>query len=192
METQMRTRAIGSMLAAVVALAASATVFAQGGRAGGAASAVPSGPAPAKDLTGVWMMNNPPGKNGPCTNYTYPDPMKNPPSLTAWGEQECKKAKDSNGGNFALDPTNDPVLTKCYPPGVPRIYFHPYPFEVMQTPKQVLLVYEYDHWMRRVNTDGRKLPADPDLLWMGTSVGRWENDTTFTVESNGFNEKTWL
>jgi len=33
---------------------------------------------------------------------------------------------------------------------VPRVYFHPYPFEVVQTPKQTLLIYEYDHWMRRV------------------------------------------
>jgi hypothetical protein len=32
------------------------------------------------------MMRNPPGKNGPWTNYTYTDPMKNPPSMTAWGE----------------------------------------------------------------------------------------------------------
>src|SRR5207253_6492487 len=51
-----------------------------GARGGAAAPAAPSAPAPAKDLTGVWMMRNPPGKNGPWTNYTYTDPMKNPPS----------------------------------------------------------------------------------------------------------------
>ena len=200
----MGTRVIGSMLAAAVTLAASATLLAQaapggqgargGGARGGAAAApsAPSAPAPAKDLTGVWMMRNPPGKNGPWTNYTYTDPKTNPPSLTAWGEQEFKKAKDSNGGNFTLDQTNDPVLTKCYPPGVPRIYFHPYPFEVVQTPKEMLLIYEYDHWMRRVKTDGRPLPTDPDPLWMGTSVGRWVGDHNFQIETTGFNTKTWL
>ena len=46
--------------------------------------------------------------------------------------------------------------------------------------------------MRRVKTDGRPLPTDPDLLGMGTSVGRWEDDHTFRVETVGFNEKTWL
>src|ERR1044071_2968817 len=150
----MRHRIVTSTLAGALAFAASAMLFAQAGRGGGAPAA-PSPPAPARDLTGVWMMRNPPGKNGPWTNFTYTDPMKNPPSLTAWGEAEFKKARDSNGGNYTLDETNDPVLTKCYPPGVPRVYFHPYPFEVVQTPKQTLLIYEYDHWMRRVHTDGR-------------------------------------
>ena len=195
----MRTRLIGSMLVAAFALAASATLFAQAAPAaqgargrGTAAPAAASVPAPARDLTGVWMMRNPPGTNRAYTNFTYTDPMKEPPSLTAWGEARFKEAKDSNGGTYTLDQTNDPVLTKCYPPGVPRVYFHPYPFEVLQTPKQTLLVYEYDHWMRRVHTDGRPLPTDPDLLWMGTSVGRWEDDHTFRVETVGFNEKTWL
>ena len=195
-------RSVEATVAGILALAASAMLVAQapagqGARGGGArggapAAAAPSAPAPARDLTGVWMMRNPPGKNGPWTNFTYTDPMKAPPSLTDWGQAQFKLAKDSNGGTYTLDETNDPVLTKCYPPGVPRVYFHPYPFEVIQTPKQTLLVYEYDHWMRRVHTDGRALPSDPDALWMGTSVGRWVDDHNFQVETVGFNEKTWL
>ena len=188
----MRSRSVALALAAAFALSASATLFSQQAGRGGGAPAAPSPPAPARDLSGVWMMRNPPGINGPWTNYTYTDPMKAPPSLTAWGEAEFKKARDSNGGNYTLDETNDPVLTKCYPPGVPRVYFHPYPFEVVQTPKQTLLIYEYDHWMRRVNTDGRALPKDPDQLWMGTSVGKWVDDHNFQVETVGFNTKTWL
>jgi hypothetical protein len=199
----MRTRVIAPTLAAAFALAASATLLSQapsagqgagGGGARGGAPATPatSAPAPARDLTGVWMMRNPPGKNGPWTNFTYTDPMKSPPAITEWGQAQFKLARDSNGGNYTLDETNDPVLTKCYPPGVPRVYFHPYPFEVIQAPKQTLLVYEYDHWMRRVHTDGRALPTDPDLLWMGTSVGKWVDDRNFQVETTGFNEKTWL
>ncbi len=39
--------------------------------------------------------------------------------------------------------------------------------------------------------DGRKLPDDPDPRWYGYSVGKWEGDT-LVVESNGFNDKTWL
>jgi hypothetical protein len=180
----MRSGLITSTLAAAGVLAAAAALFAQ-------AAPAPA-PAPARDLTGVWMMRNPPGSNRGFTNFTFTDPKTDPPALTAWGEARFKEAKDSNGGTYTLDETNDPVLTRCYPPGVPRVYFHPYPFEVVRTPKQTLLIYEYDHWMRRVHTDGRPLPKDPDLLWMGTSVGRWENDTTFVVETVGFNDKTWL
>ena len=39
--------------------------------------------------------------------------------------------------------------------------------------------------------DGRELQADPLPSWMGYSVGRWDDDT-LVVESNGFNDKTWL
>src|ERR1019366_4812743 len=124
-----------------------------------------SAPAPVHDLTGVWMMRNPPGSQRGFTNYTF---TKDPPELTPWAAAKYKEAKASNGGEFTLKTTNDPVLTKCDPPGVPRVYFHPYPFEFVHTPKYTLMLYEYDHTVRRVYTDGRPIPKDPDLLWMGT------------------------
>ena len=162
-----------------------------------ASAAGPSGPAPVHDLTGIWMMHNPPGSNRGFTNYTFTDPKTDPPSLTPWGEEKFKEAKDSNGGAYTLDQTNDPVLTKCYPPGLPRVYFHPYPFEFVQTPKYILMLYEYDHIVRRIYTDGRPVPADPDSIaephdWMGSSVGHWAGDSTLVVDTVGFNEKTWL
>ena len=192
---------IGATLAVAAVFVVSSGLLAQrgggaapAGRGGTAAPTAPSPPAPARDISGVWMMRNPPGTNRGYTNFTYTDPKlqaEGVPSLTPWGLEKFKEAKDSNGGNYRLDETNDPVLTKCYPPGVPRVYFHPYPFEVIHTPKQTLLVYEYDHWMRRVFTDGRALPKDPDNIWMGTSVGRWEGNA-FVVETVGFNDRTWL
>src|SRR6185295_7294630 len=82
----------------------------QGTRGGGAAAAAaPSPPAPVHDLTGVWMMRNPPGSNRGFTNYTFTDPKTDPPALTPWGEARLKEAKDSNGGNYTLAETNDPV-----------------------------------------------------------------------------------
>jgi hypothetical protein len=173
--------ALTTTLAAGLLLGLSASAFAQ---------ASPAPPA-ARDLSGVWMMRNPPGSNRGFTNFTFTDPKTNPPELTEWGRARKAEARDSNGGTFTLDQTNDPVLTRCYPPGVPRVYFHPYPFEIVHTPKQTLLLYEYDHMVRRVHTDGRPLPKDPDQLWMGTSVGRWEGND-FVVETVGFNTKTWL
>ena len=147
-----------------------------------------SGPAPTHDLTGVWMMRNPANMRA----YTGATFTKEEPELTDWAKAKYKDAKASNNGKYGLDTTNDPVLTRCAPPGTPRVYFHPYPFEVVQTPKQTFLIYEYDHTLRRVFTDGRAIPTDPDLTWMGTSVGRWENNTTFIVDTVGLNEKTWI
>lgn len=185
---------IGATLALAAMFVGSSDLMAQ--RDGAAAPAAAAAPAPPRDISGVWMMRNPPGTNRGFTNFTFTDPKlqedgKGIPALTPWGLEKFREARDSNGGNYRLDETNDPVLTKCYPPGVPRVYFHPYPFEVVHTPKQTLLIYEYDHWLRRVFTDGRQPPTDPDLLWMGTSVGRWDGNT-FVVETVGFNDRTWL
>jgi hypothetical protein len=151
------------------------------------AAVKPAGPAPVHDITGVWMRHTPKGVFASGATFT-----KEEPDMTPWALAKYKEAKDSNGGAYTLDQTNDPVLTRCYPPGVPRVYFHPYPFEFVQTPKYMMMVYEYDHIIRRIYTDNRKLPEDPDATFMGTSVGRWDGATTFVVDSVGFNEKTWL
>ena len=181
--------AVAAILGSVM-IHAQAAQPAAGQRGAGGAPAkaeAPSPPAPKHDLTGVWMRRTPKGVFSSGATYT-----KDLPEMTEWGKAEFAKAKNSNGGKYTLEDTNDPVLTKCWPPGVPRVYFHPYPFEFVQTPKEMLMIYEYDHWLRRIYTDGRPIPTDPDETWMGTSVGHWENDNTFVVDTVGFNEKTWL
>ena len=184
------TAVAGAVLAtASVFLLQSADPVAQGRGVAVPAAAAPARPAPVRDLTGVWFKRTPPGvKQFDGSTWT---PGVAPP-LTAWGLAEKAKNKPNNSGEFQLHETNDPVLTKCYPPGVPRVYFHPYPFEMIQTPTAVLQVFEYDHFMRRLWTDGRPLPADPDLIWMGTSVGKWLTSTSFEVVTVGLNDKTWL
>jgi hypothetical protein len=147
-----------------------------------------SPPAPKRDLTGVWMLRNPESMRA-FAGATY---TKAEPELTPWAAEKYKLAKSSNGGQYTLETTNDPVLTKCDPPGLPRVYFHPYPFEFVNTPTYTLMLYEYDHVVRRIYTDGRPIPKEPDPSWMGYSVGHWDGDTTFVVDTVGFNEKTWL
>jgi hypothetical protein len=143
--------------------------------------------APTHDLTGVWMLRNPQSMRS-FAGATF---TKEEPELTPWAQAKYKDAKASNNGKYTLQTTNDPVLTKCDPPGLPRVYFHPYPFEFVHTPKYTLMLYEYDHVVRRIYTDGRSIPDDPDLAWMGYSVGHWDGET-FVVETAGFNDKTWL
>ena len=62
--------------------------------------------------------------------------------------------------------------------------------KVIQTPNLIVLLYD-DLSYRQVFLDGRELEADPNPAWMGYSVGHWEGDT-LVVESNGFNDRTWL
>ncbi|HEY5622201.1 MAG TPA: hypothetical protein VIV14_00460 [Gammaproteobacteria bacterium] len=55
----------------------------------------------------------------------------------------------------------------------------------------VMAILYSDLIYRQVFLDGRELEDDPLPTWMGYSVGRWEGDT-LVVESNGYNDKTWL
>ncbi len=132
------------------------------------------------DLTGVWNLR-PKGSNF----------GRVPPNLTPEGEQLYKESKSSNSGQYTLEQTNDPVITKCFPPGVPRIYLQPFPLQIVPTPKEVIILYEYDHTVRHIFTDGRKHPDDVTPTYMGNSIGTWDGDV-FVVDTVGFNDKTWL
>jgi len=91
--------------------------------------------------------------------------------------------------NFEKRLTADP-LTKCYLPGVPRITYVPFPFEIVQTPKYLAIAYEYAHATRIIYTDGSPHVEAVDF-WMGDSRGRWEGDT-LVVDVTDFNDKTWF
>jgi hypothetical protein len=65
------------------------------------------------------------------------------------------------------------------------------PKKIIQTPGELIMLFEAYHSFRQIFTDGRPLPKEPDPAWFGYSVGRWEGDT-LVVESNGINDMTWL
>jgi hypothetical protein len=92
--------------------------------------------------------------------------------------------------NFANRMTADP-LTKCYLPGVPRITYLPFPFQILQTPAAVEIFYEYTHAVRQVYVDGSPHPPGHIDWWMGDSRGRWEMDT-LVVDLVDFNDETWF
>ena len=91
--------------------------------------------------------------------------------------------------NFTNRMTADP-LTKCHLPGVPRITYIPFPFQIVQTPKYVSMLYEYSTATRIIYTDGSPHPPPLDL-WMGDSRGRWEGDA-LVVDVTQFNDMTWF
>jgi hypothetical protein len=85
--------------------------------------------------------------------------------------------------------SRDPEV-KCFLPGVPRATYMPYPFQIVQTPTQVLMAYEYANASRTIYMD-QKLEEAPNDFWMGWSKGRWEGDT-LVVDVTGFNGETWF
>src|SRR5437762_2027759 len=81
---------------------------------------------------------------------------------------------------------------RCLPPGVPRMSTTPYPWTIVQTPKQIVIVYEGGaHVWRKIFMDGRG--HDPTVVdtWLGDSIGHWDGDT-LVVETVGQNDITWL
>ena len=82
-------------------------------------------------------------------------------------------------------------LTRCLPIGVPGDDLLPGPFKIIQAPGLILVRNEYENTFRQIYTDGRKAPADPEPLWLGYSVGKWEGNT-LVVDTVGFNDKGWL
>ena len=67
------------------------------------------------------------------------------------------------------------------------------PMRIVQTPGEVILMYNARNTWRVVPTDGRPhgKEDDRDQTYMGDSVGHWEGDT-LVVEAVGFNDETWL
>jgi hypothetical protein len=92
--------------------------------------------------------------------------------------------------NFANRATRDPEA-RCYLPGVPRITYMPFPFQIVQMPDVTTVLYEYVHAIRYIYTNGTPHPRGPIEWWMGDSRGRWDGDT-LVVDVTHFNADTWF
>jgi hypothetical protein len=84
----------------------------------------------------------------------------------------------------------DPEM-KCYMPGVPRVTYMPFPFQIVQFSDRIVILYEYLHATREIYMDGSphsELALDSG---MGDSRGRWEGNT-LVVDVTSFNDRTWF
>lgn len=79
---------------------------------------------------------------------------------------------------------------KCFLVGVPRITYMPYPFQIVQTPTEVAILYEYVHTTRNIYMNSAH-PRGPLEWWSGDSRGRWEGDT-LVVDVVHFTDQTWF
>lgn len=98
---------------------------------------------------------------------------------------EARALKEENMANW-ID--RDPEV-KCYLPGVPRATYMPYPFQIVQSEKDIFVAYEYAGAVRDIYMDNPgESPVDS---WMGWSVGNWDGDT-LVVDVTGLHDGTWL
>ena len=147
------------------------------------------GPPPARDLTGAWD----PGQAGIAGGENY-FTGRNMPPMTPLGKEMVSRNKPGHGPYSAkVYEGNDPLTTRGDPSGFPRMVNYEFrPTRIVQTPNAVLMLYSFNQTWRIIWTDGRKLPEDPDPRWFGYSVGRWEDDFTFVVDTVGMTDRTWV
>ena len=83
----------------------------------------------------------------------------------------------------------DPAV-KCFMPGIPRATYMPFPFQIVQTPKSILVAYEFASTSRVIRLDR---PGSEALIpsWMGYSLGRWEGETLVVDVSDQLPD-TWF
>jgi hypothetical protein len=98
---------------------------------------------------------------------------------------EALAKRDENRKNRQ---TADPEA-KCYRLGVPRMMYAPYPFQIIQSTDQIMMVFSFANAIRTVYMGNHK-PAPADS-WMGWSNGRWEGET-LVIETTGLNGNSWL
>ena len=155
------------------------------------AAEIPRLPDGKPDLEGIWEVRN--TANGSLEAHSAAAGIRagesvivNPPNgQIPYQPGAAVKQKE----NFAKRATADPV-NKCFLPGVPRITYMPYPFQIFQTPQFVAITYEYVHASRTILMNGAPHLDDIDF-WMGDSRGKWEGDT-LVVDVADNNPDTWL
>ena len=113
------------------------------------------------------------------------------PPMQPWALEKYKVARQGipdiyQSGRDDLDPSYN-----CFPPGPTRAYSDPRPFEIRQFPDVVLMLFESDHWVRRIYMDGRGHPDAYPITWMGHSIGKYDGDT-LVVDTVNINDKSWL
>jgi hypothetical protein len=117
------------------------------------------------DLSGIWVPD--------VKDQVQQEKTNEPPWTPLIAKQiEHLKAEESAGRPF-------PIIDHCFPTGMPSYMLITHnAFEFLLTPGRVTLLGEGDgNRLRRIYTDGRAHPADPDPSFHGHSIGHWEGDT---------------
>jgi hypothetical protein len=149
------------------------------------------------DLSGIWEalgtanwdLQDHPSQGGPYFQMGALGAVPSGRGVVEGGAIPYKpEALLKRNQNFANRWKLDPEV-KCYMPGIPRATYMPFPFQIVQSAKVILMAYEYASTNRVINM-GKPVEASVDT-WMGTQNGHWEGDT-LVVDNTGFNSLSWF
>jgi hypothetical protein len=150
------------------------------------AAPAPRVPGGKPDLSGLWQPANRLPSQGSGDLSLSPQFLKFGADLKdglpyqPWAREAMKKRR-----------SKDDHYLNCIAPGGPRMHLLPTMKKIVQTPRLVLILNEFDVNYRQIFMDGRPLPADPQPTWNGYSVGKWERDT-LVVQTLGYRDDQTL
>lgn len=105
------------------------------------------------------------------------------PVLKPWAAQQMQDSNEEALKGIHQVPFA--AQARCWPGGVPGQLLYPFePFYFVQTPKEVWMMWQRDHMVRRVFlTDKHSTNVKPS--WFGESIGHYENGDTLVVDTIG-------
>jgi hypothetical protein len=138
------------------------------------------------DFSGTWERYPDPWGDGPIPDDPPPpggEPKLKQPYAGAYEKLKLSKAEAMKTGKPVQEPS-----TLCLNEGMPTIMGAVHPIEILQTPKQLLVLAEFLTQTRRIYLN-ENMPALEDVSpgYNGYSVGRWEGQT-LVVQTIGVRE----
>jgi hypothetical protein len=136
-------------------------------------------PSDPRDFTGIWEV--------PSPKIDLKDDKGQDPPFTPDEAKSTQRMIDAEkAGNVITD-----AATQCFPHGVPRLTFAPYPIRFVHAPGKILMLHEVAHNVRIIYMNRTAPPKDTPMSFLGYSVGRWDGNT-LVVETTHLNDGTRL
>ena len=110
------------------------------------------------------------------------------PILQPWVREALKKVNERS----LTQTMNWTPKERCWPIGVPGWMLYPVtPVYFLQTPQEVVMIWEEDHMVRHVYLTDKHSP-DIKPSWFGESIGHYENGDTLVIDTVGLNTRTFV
>lgn len=101
-------------------------------------------------------------------------------------EEDAKRREFLIKMNPAVDLRHVELNARCALPGLFQGDDNNNPYQFLQAPGEVVLLYDYNHTSRVIHLDGRPHLGKNIRLFMGDSIGHWEGNTLI-VDTTNFN-----